>query len=319
MGIISSLMLFVSVLLHELSHSVVAKRNGIPIAGITLFIFGGVSQMAKEPDRAMTEFKMALAGPAMSFILGVVFLAIAFVIPTSPVRVVLGYLGLVNGVLGLFNLIPGFPLDGGRVLRSLIWKQTGNLETATRISSMVGQGIAIFLMALGFLQILRGQFINGVWFILIGLFLRQAAEASYRQLIFRRTLAGVKVSEIMEPNVVTVDPETTLDKLVDDYFLKYHYDSFPVVAGDEIVGLVTLAEVKGVEKKNWTKTKTGQVMTPIVKVDVLEPEEDAVEALNLMVKDGTSRFPVVTGTRIVGILTRRDITELLRIKTDLGR
>jgi len=318
-GIFSSLMLFVSVLLHELAHSIVAKRNGIPIAGITLFIFGGVSQMTKEPDNASSELKMALAGPAMSFVLGFVFLAVALLVPLRPVRIVFGYLGFVNGILGLFNLIPGFPLDGGRVLRAILWKQTGNIETATRIASQVGQWIAIFLMAFGFYQILRGLFINGIWFILIGLFLRQAAGTSLRQLVFRRSLAGVKVREIMEPDVVTVSPTLPLDRLVDDCFFKYHYDSFPVVDAGDIVGLVTLAEVKGVEKRNWQKTTVGQVMTPIGEVQVLEPEEEAVEALNQMVKDGTSRFPVVVGTRLVGILTRRDITELLRIKTDLGK
>lgn len=316
-GFFSALLLFVSVLLHELGHSWVALRTGIPIRSITLFLFGGVAQMSREPPDAETEFKMAIAGPLTSFLLAIVFFAFAQVL--SPVLGALfGLIAWLNLFLALFNLVPGFPLDGGRVLRAFLWKRRGDLVWATRISSRAGKVVALTLMILGFLRIVTGD-LGGIWFILIGLFLLQAAEAGYRQVLFRTALSGIKVSQIMRPDVVTVSPDVTVDRLVSDYFLKHHYHSFPVLHAEELVGLITLANVRSVPRPEWTRTTVQDAMTPFDEIMILGPAEDAVTALQRMVKDGIGRFPVVERGKLVGILTRRDIVGLLKIKTDLGR
>lgn len=317
-GFLSALLLFISVLLHELAHSWVAIHSGISIAGITLFIFGGVAQMSREPPNAKTEFRMAIAGPGMSLFLAVLFLLLGYILPSVP-GAVLSLLGYMNLLLGLFNLVPGFPLDGGRVLRAILWSSKGDLEWATRISSRAGKVVALAIMLWGFFYILRGNFIGGIWLIFIGLFLLQAAEAGYRQVLFRTSLSGIRVSQIMRPDVVVVSPDLTLDELVDDYFLKYHYNSFPVVHKGELVGLITLASVKNVPRSEWVRTPVRHVMIPLDEITILEPGEDAVNALERMVRDGIGRFPVVERGELVGILTRRDIVELLKIKTDLGK
>jgi len=316
-GLLSVLLLFASVLLHELGHSWVALRTGIPISSITLFLFGGVAQMSRQPPDAETEFKMAIAGPLTSLGLAVVFLALAQLLPSAP-KALFTLIGGLNAALALFNLVPGFPLDGGRVLRAFLWKRRGDLVWATRISSRAGKVVAVTIMVLGFLRILLGN-LSGFWFILIGLFLLQAAEAGYRQVLFRTALSGTTVRQIMRPEVVVVSQELPIDQLVNDYFLRHHYTSYPVVDQEKLTGLITLANVKNVPRSDWTNTTVKHAMTPLNEIMTLDPSEDAVTALQRMVKDGIGRFPVVKERKLVGILTRRDIVELLKIKTDLGR
>ena len=273
--------------------------------------------MSRQPPDAETEFKMAIAGPLTSLGLAVVFLALAQLLPSAP-KALFTLIGGLNAALALFNLVPGFPLDGGRVLRAFLWKRRGDLVWATRISSRAGKVVAVTIMVLGFLRILLGN-LSGFWFILIGLFLLQAAEAGYRQVLFRTALSGTTVRQIMRPEVVVVSQELPIDQLVNDYFLRHHYTSYPVVDQEKLTGLITLANVKNVPRSDWTNTTVKHAMTPLNEIMTLDPSEDAVTALQRMVKDGIGRFPVVKERKLVGILTRRDIVELLKIKTDLGR
>ncbi|KPL06415.1 hypothetical protein AMJ71_09735, partial [candidate division TA06 bacterium SM1_40] len=241
-GAVAALLLFVSVLFHEFSHSLVARRSGLPIKEITLFIFGGVAQMGEDVKDPRTELKMAVAGPAASVLLAVLFGASAaffyITVGRSPLVAVLTYVATLNLILTFFNLVPGFPLDGGRVLRALLWMRTNDIRQATRIASAVGQGFAILLILLGVVSFLSGQLVSGVWLVLIGLFLKQAAELGYRQVMVRRSLMGIKVRELMTAEVVAVDPSLTLERLAHDYFLGYRYSSFPVLQEGEVVGMV---------------------------------------------------------------------------------
>ncbi len=317
LGFLSALLLFASVLLHELGHSWVAIRSGIPITSITLFIFGGMARMSRQPPNAQVELRMAIAGPLTSLALGVLSLTLAQLFPAAPAAI-FSLLGRTNVALALFNLLPGFPLDGGRVLRALLWKKKGDLVWATRISSRAGKIIAVTIIGMGFVSVMRGN-IGGIWLAIIGLFLLQAAETAYQQVLFRASLSGIKVRQIMRPDVVVVPPELTINRLVDDYFLKYHYTCFPVVHEGKLVGAITLRNVRHLSRGEWSTTPVKDAMTLLEEIATLEPAEDAVKVLQRMVKDGIGRFPVVERGRVVGILTRRDIVELLKIKTDLGR
>jgi len=322
MGLVAALLLFVSVILHELGHSVVAKTHGVPIKRITLFLFGGVSQLGKESADPITEIKIAVAGPAVSYVLMMVFFVLGYVVSrgASPEGVVpvLRYLAYVNGILGTFNLIPGFPLDGGRLLRAILWKVTGNLRRATYVASRVGGVIGVIFIALGFLLVFRGAFIGGLWLVLIGFFLRQAAGASYLQVVIDSTLKGVTVGDIMKPDVVTVTEDISIQSLVDDYFFKYHFDCFPVSDAGRLKGLITVNELKNLPKAKWRETRVGDIMQPDSLSIRARVDEEASEVLKRVIRDSCGKLPVVSGDRIVGIITRRDIMEALRVFTDLS-
>jgi Zn-dependent protease/CBS domain-containing protein len=322
MGLVAALLLFVSVLLHELGHSVVAKTHGVPIRRITLFLFGGVSQLGKESADPITEIKIAVAGPAVSYVLMMIFFILGYLVSrgSSPEGVVpvLTYLAYVNGILGTFNLIPGFPLDGGRLLRAILWKVTGNLRRATYVASRVGGVIGIIFIALGFLLVFRGAFIGGLWLVLIGFFLRQAAGASYMQVVIDSTLKGVTVGDIMKPDVVTVTEDISIQSLVDDYFFKYHFDCFPVSDAGTLKGLITVNELKNLPKAKWGETRVGDIMQPDSRSIRARADEEASEVLKRVIRDGCGKLPVVSGDRIVGIITRRDIMEALRVFSDLS-
>jgi Zn-dependent protease/CBS domain-containing protein len=322
MGIVAALLLFTSVVLHELGHSYVAKTHGVPIRRITLFLFGGVSQLSKESADPVTEIKIAAAGPGVSFILMAVF-GMFYVLAArgqalAAAAPVLKYLAYVNGILGAFNLIPGFPLDGGRLLRAGIWKATGDLRRSTYVATRVGGIVGIGFIALGFLSVFRGQFIYGLWMVMIGFFLRQAAEASYFQVVTEGALKGMKVEEVMKTDVVTVPATITIADLVDDYFFKYHYDCFPVADEGRLRGLVTLNEIKKVARDRWGATLVGDVMQRDLEALSVRPTEDVSAVLARVIRDRCGRLPVVEGDRIVGIITRRDILEALKVISDLG-
>jgi len=323
MGLVAALLLFVSVILHELGHSIVAKTHGVPIKRITLFLFGGVSQLAKESADPLTEIKIAVAGPAVSYVLMIVFFALSHVVSrgASPegVAPVLSYLAYVNGILGTFNLIPGFPLDGGRLLRAIIWKVTGNLRRATYVASKVGGIIGIIFIALGFLLVFRGAFIGGLWLVLIGFFLRQAAGASYLQVVIDSTLKGVTVGDIMKPDVITVTEDLSIQSLVDDYFFKYHFDCFPVSDRGTLKGLITVNELKDLPKARWQETRVRDIMQPDSVNIRARVDEEASQVLKRVIRDRCGKLPVVSGDRIVGIITRRDIMEALRVFSDLSQ
>jgi len=320
MGITAAFLLFASVVIHELSHSLVARRYGLEIKGITLFIFGGMAEMAEEPKDATTELRMAIAGPITSFGLGFLFFVSASVLegilPLAIIAVI-RYLAYLNFALAVFNLIPGFPLDGGRVLRALLWKKSGSFSRATNIASRAGKWFAYLLIFLGVFSVLSGQ-LNGLWYIFIGMFLHQAAHSSSLRVAYKNSLTGVKVADLMSRDVVAVDGSLSLDRLVDDYFFKHRFQGFPVLEGNRVRGCVTLKDVKDIPRDQWPETTAADLLDPECSTILLYPDQEAVEALGIMLRTDHGRLPVFADGRLVGIITRRDIMDLLQIKTDLG-
>ena len=322
MGGISALLLFASVLLHELAHSVVAKKGKLKVDKIVLFLFGGVSQIAEEPKSAKEEFKMAFAGPLVSFILGgifgVIWLFIMFPLKSQVLSSIFGYLALINFVLGVFNLLPGFPLDGGRILRAYWWYKTRDLHRATLLATNVGKGLSILMILLGAFQIFAGYLIGGVWLVFIGFFLRQAAEAGYQRVVIQDLLSGVKVKELMSQNPICVSPEMSISQVVEEYFMRYRLTSFPVCQSDRVLGIITLQSVKEIPRENWRDKTIRDSITPVSSEHILHPEDEAVEALRKIITSDLGRLPVVKNGRIIGIMSRKDVMNLLVIKTDLA-
>jgi Zn-dependent protease len=322
MGIIGAAGLFLSIIVHELSHSLVARKYGLPMKGITLFIFGGVAEMEEEPPSARAEFMMAIAGPLSSILIALVFYGIQAAGKqaglAAPVTGVVGYLAMINGILAGFNLLPAFPLDGGRVLRSILWGVKKNLRWATYISSRIGSGFGIFLIVLGVIQVFRGNFIGGMWWFLIGMFLQRAATMSYQQLVTRKALEGEPVRRFIKTEAVTVPPSISLEHLVEDYVYKHHFKMFPVVEDtDRLLGCVTTKQVKEIPREEWGQKTVGEIAAQCSPENTIEPQADAMKALSLMNRTGNSRLMVVENKRLVGIITLKDLLELLSLKVEL--
>ncbi|MEK6538060.1 MAG: site-2 protease family protein, partial [Nitrospirota bacterium] len=286
MAFVAAIMLFSSILLHELSHSYVAQRQGIRIKSITLFIFGGIAQMVGESRTPSGEMKIAAAGPALSLFISGIFWFIVFVLKrdmaTSPVLAISYFLASTNMMLAVFNLIPGFPLDGGRMLRAFIWKRTNNLNKATLITSRIGKGFAILLIIGGLWHILQGVFISGLWLIFVGMFLQQAADQGYRQTLLHRTLSSVKIRDIMVSPAIVVDDNMTLDHIVNDFFFRYRFNSFPVISGDTMAGTISIHDIKGVDKEKWPFNIARDIMYTKIADFTISPESGALEALDKM-------------------------------------
>lgn len=321
MAAVAALLLFASLLAHEFSHSIVAMRNRLPIHGITLFVFGGVAHLEKEPTTPLVEFKMAAAGPAMSFSLAIIFFGLTQAMNNLGVPVFLisisHYLFIINLVVGIFNLVPGFPLDGGRILRAAIWAYTNNLRRATGIASAFGKGFAFFLMAAGFLNLFTGSVISGIWFIFIGFFLQEAADVSYRQVLMNKYLTGVKVGDMMTRNIITVPADITLDQLLDHYFFRFRFTSFPVIEDDNLIGLITLHDLKEIERERWNAVRAKEAMIPLQEGLVIERKSEVTEALTKMASGGFGRLLVVEDHKLIGILSQRDITRLFEFKAKI--
>ena len=321
MGVVGAVGLFLSIVFHELWHSLIARRFGLNMRGITLFLFGGVSEMADEPPSPKAEFFLAVAGPISSVVLAAVLLAVSYLLtgpgPTTAVTGVLNYLGYLNFVLAGFNLIPAFPLDGGRVLRAILWGAWNDLRRATRVATTVGAGLGAGLMFLGVVQFFMGRSIGGIWTFIIGMFVRSAARSSYRQLLFRRALEGVPVRQFMVADVVTVKPETTVEKLVEDYIYKYHFKMYPVVGGGDLVGCVTLDQVKGLAREEWAAHNVGELARGCSAENTIRPDEDVMKALALMQRTGRSRLLVAEGGKLAGIISLKDIMGYIALKLDL--
>ncbi|MBU0573438.1 MAG: site-2 protease family protein, partial [Candidatus Margulisbacteria bacterium] len=319
-AVIAALLLFASLLAHELSHSVVAIRNSLPIAGITLFIFGGVAHMEKEPPSPAVEFKMAIAGPLMSLFLALVFLLLTsvFYLLRLPriMLVVTDYLSFINLLIACFNLVPAFPLDGGRVFRSAIWYFTKSLKKATRIASGFGKGFAFILMGFGFLALLSGRFIEGIWFIFIGLFLSEAADISYKQVLMKKVLTGTKVKEVMTREVITVSPDITLQELLKDYFFRYRHNTFPVMKGTELLGFITFHDIKEIPQEKWHEVSAREIMIHIKPSLVIKPDSDLIMALAKMAKNKFGRLLVLDGHHLLGIVSQKDIMHLFELKSE---
>jgi len=323
MGVVTASLLFLSVLAHELAHSLVAKRQGIHVLSIRLFIFGGLAQVSSEPRSGRHEFLIALAGPATSMALACTFGAVYLVLMLGgwlrPVGAVAGYLASANGILAFFNMVPGFPLDGGRILRAILWDRWNDLTRATKMASQIGNGFALLLILLGAVLLFFTQaLVTGLWFIFIGLFMKQSAVGSYQAAVLKEALTGVQVRQIMTESVVAVDWLKSLEELVRDYVYKYHFSSFPVFDRDEFAGMVSLADVRKVPKELWGFKQVRDVMTAADHVLSLKPTDDATEALARMVTADVGRMPVLADGRVVGIVSRRDIMNLFKIKSDLG-
>jgi Zn-dependent protease/CBS domain-containing protein len=321
MGVVGALGLFMSIIFHEFCHSLVARQFGLPMKGITLFIFGGVAEMESEPQSPKAEFLMAIAGPISSIFLGAAFYFIhAGGTSTgwpAPVNGVLQYLMVINFILAGFNLLPAFPLDGGRVLRSILWSIKGSLRWATRIASGLGSAIGIFMIVLGFLTFIAGNFIGGIWYFLIGLFIRQASRMSYSQLLMRNALAGEEIRRFMKTDPVTVSPSLPVDQLVKDYFYKFHYKMFPVSNGDGLLGCVTSKQVRDLSKEEWDHHTVRDLMISCSDENAVSSQTDALQALSLMNRTGNSRLMVVDNNRLLGVVTLKDMLKFLSLKIDL--
>ncbi len=319
-GVITSLLFFGSVLAHELMHSVVAQSAGIPVHAITLFIFGGVSQMVQEPKKPQDEFRMAIAGPLTSLILGGIFLAIWFFLKGLPevVTAVASWLGWINIFLAAFNLVPGFPLDGGRVLRSLLWWRSQNLRSATKIASNVGRVVGYLFIFAGIWLIFRGSWFNGVWLALIGWFLENAAVGSYRQLALQEKLKGHKVTEAMTADCPVVPPELTIEQLVHGNILTSGRRCFPVVQNNGILGLVTLHNIKSVPRDQWSTKTIREAMTPFSKLKTVGPDEDLATVMQILAEENINQVLVVKDNNIIGMVARDNLLAFINLRGELG-
>ena len=322
MGVTGALGLFLSIIFHEFCHSLVARRLGLPMKGITLFIFGGVAEMGDEPPNAKVEFLMAVAGPVSSlFIAGVCYLV--YIGSTSagwplPVNGVIRYLAYINVLLAIFNILPAFPLDGGRVLRSILWGIKKDLRWATRVSAGVGSMFGVVLIVLGILQFIGENFIAGLWWFLIGLFIRSAAQTSYQQVLIRDALKGEPVRRFMNPNPITAPSSITVAQLVEDYIYKYHFKMFPVMDNGHLRGCISTRQIKEIPRENWSRETVGGLADRCTQGEnTISPETDAVQALALMNKTGNSRLLVTEGNKLVGVLTLRDLMQFLSLKVEL--
>jgi Zn-dependent protease/predicted transcriptional regulator len=323
MGAIAALLFFVSILLHELAHSVVAAKNGIRVTSIRLLIFGGLAQVESEPKTGKQEFLIALAGPATSMALGMFFLTIysfyALNQKVSPVAGIAFWLGSANILLALFNLIPGFPLDGGRILRAFLWDHWDDMARATKVVSHFGNAFAVFLIILGILQFLITQSIlSGLWLIFIGLFMKQSAVGSYQGVMLKSALSGVPVSKIMTERIVSVDWLLSIEELVQNYIYRHQFTQFPVCNREEFIGMVSLDGVKSISKDLWGFKQVRDIMTPLEFVPCLQPTDDASEALTRMVSSNVEHMPVVENGQLMGLVSQRDIMSFFKIKSDLG-
>lgn len=321
LGIEGAIGVFISIVLHELGHSLVARRYGIPMKEITLFIFGGVANMEKEPDRPRDEFLMAIAGPLTSGVLALIFLGIDWgvhgLVSQFPALAIFRYLAWLNAILALFNMIPAFPLDGGRVLRAVLWDWKKDLRRATRIASGLGSAFGFGLIILGIFSLFSGNFIGGLWWILIGMFVRGASNMSYQQMLLRRALEGEPIRRFMKSDVVTVQPNVTLDDFVENYVYTHHYKMFPVVVNDHLRGCVTTRGVKEVPREQWTQTSVGEVAEECTDQNSVPPDMDAMEALALMNRTGRARLLVVENGELQGIVALKDLMDFLNLKLDL--
>jgi Zn-dependent protease/CBS domain-containing protein len=323
MGAAAALLYFLSILIHELAHSFVATKHGIKVTSIRLLIFGGLSQTTSEPKTGRHEFLIALSGPAASMALGMIFFVLYvsfhFTNQAAPTARVAEFLAGANILLGGLNLIPGFPFDGGRILRAFLWDRWDDMSRATKIVSQIGNGCALCLIVFGILQFLVTQsLVLGMLLIFLGLFMKHSAAGSYQAAILRHTLAGIPVQQVMAEGVVSVDWLVSVSDFVQDYIYKHKLTDFPVFNRDEFVGMVSLEAVKKTSTELWGFKQVRDIMTPVDMVPCLKPADEATEALSRMLSGDLEQMPVMDDGRFMGIVSRRDVMNLLKIKSDLG-
>jgi len=318
-GAATAILLFASVLLHELGHSLVALRYKIPVRSINLFIFGGVAQIGAEPPSAAAELAIAVAGPAVSLALAAIFWAAKPVVAgIQPLWGMFKYLAYINFMLVVFNLIPGYPLDGGRVFRAVVWAATRSMSRATLIAANVGRFFGFLFIFYGVWQAFAGN-LGGLWIAFIGWFLESAASTQAQQVTFQGMLSGHEVSQAMSPRCIAVPADLTLQQVVDQHILGGGRRCFLVNRGETTVGLMTLHRIREVPRAQWPTTSTAQVMLPLEKLKLLAPDTELWAALQEMDRDGVNQLPVVSGGKVVGMLTREDVITFLRTLRELGR
>jgi len=322
MGVVGALGLFASIVLHELGHAVAARTQGVEMKGITLFIFGGVAEMTDEPPTPTAEFIVAIAGPIVSVVLGGAMLgasalALALEWPAS-FRAVVFYLGYINLILVVFNMIPAFPLDGGRVLRAVVWRSTGSLKKATRITGAIGSGFGFFLIAMGVLFFVGGALIAGVWWFILGMFLRGAASMSLQQVLLRQSLSGEPVSRFMTAGPMTVTPDLPIRDLVEQFIYKRQHKLYPVMENGRLAGCVTLGAVRQVDPERWGEVTVEGVMASPSEANTIAHDADAMDALQRLNATESSRLMVVDDDgSLVGVIALKDLLGFFSMKVDL--
>src|SRR5438128_1812180 len=325
-AVITGLLFFATLLLHELAHSLVAKTRGLRVRAITLFALGGVSQIETEASDAKSEFWIAIAGPVTSVVIGLVVLGTAWVNgwkpgtePATPVISVLVWLGYINIMLAVFNMIPGYPLDGGRVLRAVIWWITRNADRSTRLAAQVGQAVAFLFILSGLFRFFVGANFGGLWLAFIGWFLLDASRSSYIQVELMEGLRGRRVADIMERDCPTVEGHLSLQDFIDEYLLRSGRRCFIVVQNDSLAGLITPNEVKKIPRDHWSQTSVQSVMRPLRELRIVAPDTPAVQALEMMSRDDINQLPVVSDGRLQGIFSRGQVLRFLQTHAELHR
>lgn len=315
LGIITAILFFLSAFLHELAHSIVAIKNNVKIRRITLFLFGGMSELFEEPSEADKEFKISIAGPTTSILLALLFSIIWNLsdrfIHYSPLTAVASTLFQVNVILAIFNLLPGFPLDGGRILRSIIWVITKDLKRATLIATTSGKIIALAIIFFGILQIIITGMWGGIWLILIGLFLNQTAGQSYMELEIREALKGLTVGNLTTSKIMTLAPNLSIDDALAEYFIRYASMSFPVVENDKVVGLISLNDIRSKVSELSETNRVSDVMRPYPSKLTISPEEKAIKALKIMIDKDISFIPVIAENKMIGMITLESVADYL--------
>jgi Zn-dependent protease len=324
-AILTGLLFFAGLFAHELSHAFVAKMRGLPIHRITLFFLGGMAQIEKEASDASTEFWMGIAGPIMSVVVGLVCLAIAYALgwapnttPATPPTAIFVWLGYINLILAAFNMIPGFPLDGGRVLRAIIWWINKNEVKATQIAARVGQVVATLFIAWGIYRFFTGFGLNGLWLAFIGWFLLQAAGGSYQQIRAEAALRDLRVSDMMSRDCTQVEAGTSVQSFVDDYLLRTGRRCFLVAKDGYLAGLLTQNELRALDRQAWPFTRVDQIMRPIDRVHSVRPDTPVYNALEIMGREDVNQLPVVENGRLEGILSRGHILQVLQSHSEVG-
>jgi Zn-dependent protease len=325
LAIVTALLFFAALVAHELAHAAVARMRRLPVHSITLFALGGVAQIEKEATDASTEFWMGIAGPIMSALIGGVCLGLAWMVgwplwtePTTPLLAMLVWLGYINLALALFNMLPGFPMDGGRVLRAIVWWSTGNAVRATRIASLTGQVVAFGFIVFGLLRFFGGSGFGGLWMAFIGWFLLSAARASYAETELRESLRGVRVEAVMTRDCAVVDGRADLQTFVEDSLLRTGRRCFLITENGATVGLITPHEVKTVERARWPSTMVSEVMRPLDQLRTVTPDTPVADALEMIGKDDVNQLPVLANGQLIGMISRDHILRYLLTRAELN-
>lgn len=323
-AVLTGVLFFAAIIAHELAHSIVAKSRGLPVKSITLFALGGVSQIEKEATDAKTEFWIAIVGPLTSFVIGAALLALSTALgwtsmatPRTPVLAMMVWLGYINVALAIFNLVPGFPLDGGRVLRAIVWWATKDMVRSTRIAARVGQTVALFFIVVGVYRLFSGAGFAGLWIAIIGWFLLDAAGATYAQVEVNERLRGVKVGDIMSRDCPTVEGRTNLRTFVEEFLLRTGRRCFIVVENDNIAGIITAHEIKEIEPAIRPYKTVSDAMRPIHQLRTVTPDTSVVEVLETMGREDLNQLPVVSDGRLEGVISRGQVLRYLQTRVEL--